>query len=99
MLPFVFMQTYTLYIMQNTSLAEGGVGGSISQQQKGKMAPAEKPDLDLASAAQGHPTEPTELCVLGMQAPCCSVIWTAVGGHHPKQWCFLYFGLSDSPQS
>lgn len=55
MLPFVFMQTYTLYIMQNTSLAEGGVGGSVSQQQEGKMAPAEEPDLDLASAAQGHP--------------------------------------------
>lgn len=85
--------------MQNTSLAEGGVGGSISQQQKGKIAPAEEPGLDLASAAQGHPMELTELCVLGIQAPYCSVLWTAVGGHHPKQWCFLYFGLSDSPQS
>lgn len=41
--------------MQNTSLAEGGVVGSVSQQQEGKMAPAEEPDLDLASAAQGHP--------------------------------------------
>lgn len=39
MLPFVFMQTYTLYIMQNASLAEGGVGAAFHSNRKERWPP------------------------------------------------------------
>lgn len=49
------MQTYTLYIMQNTSLAEGGVGAAFHRNRRERWLQLRSLTFDLASAAQGHP--------------------------------------------
>lgn len=39
MLPLVFMQMYTLYIMQSASLAEGGVGAAFHSNRRERWLP------------------------------------------------------------